>query len=239
MGRHGTIAGRKAAQDNKRAAIFTKCARAIMVAAKGGGDPAYNASLKHAIEKAKSGGMPKDKIEQAIKKGSGELAGDSLTESRFEGYGPSGVAIIVDVLTDNSNRATSSVKHIFDRYGGNLGTPGSVSYMFERKGVILIEKGLADEDSIMEAGIDAGLEDVIDADEYWEIRSSAEDFPVVADALQDAGFVLEESDIGFISNIETEPKDEQALKALTKMVDAFENDEDVQKVYTNCSVPLV
>jgi len=153
MGRHGTIAGRKAAQDNKRSAIFTKYARAIMVAAKAGGDPAYNASLKNAIDKAKSGGMPKDKIEQSIKKGTGELAGDTLTEARFEGYGASGVAVIVDVLTDNMNRATSVVKHIFDRNGGNLGTPGSVSYMFERKGVILIETGAADEESARHAWI--------------------------------------------------------------------------------------
>ena len=239
MGRHGTIAGRKAAQDNKRAAIFTKCARAIMIAAKNGGDPAYNAPLKHAIEKAKSGGMPKDKIEQAIKKGTGELAGDSLTESRFEGYGPSGVAVIVDVLTDNSNRATSSVKHIFDRHGGNLGSQGSVSYMFERKGVILIEKGMADEEAIMEAGLDAGLEDLIDADEYWEVRTATEDLQAVADALREAGFSLEEADVDFVPNIDAKPKDEQALKTLTKMIDAFENDEDVQKVYTNCSVPLL
>ena len=210
-----------------------------MVAAKAGGDPAYNASLKHAIEKAKSGGMPKDKIEQAIKKGTGELAGDTLTEARFEGYGPSGVAIIVDVLTDNMNRTTSAVKHIFERHGGNMGTPGSVSYMFERKGVILIEKSLADEDAIMEAGLDAGLEDVIDADEYWEVRTASEDMLAVADALSEAGFELEQADVDFIPNIETEPKDEHALKSLAKMIDAFDDDDDVQKVYTNSSAPLV
>ena len=239
MGRHGTIAGRKAAQDSKKAAIFTKCARAIMVAAKGGGDPAYNASLKHAIEKAKSGGMTKDRIEQAIKKGTGELAGDSLTEARFEGYGPSGVAIIVDVLTDNMNRATSSVKHIFDRNNGNFGAPGSVTYMFERKGVILIERSLAEEEDIMEAGLDAGLEDVIDAEEYWEVRTAPEDLLAVADALREAGYELEEADVDFIPNTLSEPKDEQALKSLIKIVDLFENEDDVQKVYTNCSVPLV
>ena len=239
MGRHGTIAGRKAAQDSKRAAIFTKYARAIMVAAKAGGDPAYNASLKNAIDKAKSINLPKDKIEQAIKKGTGELAGDTLTEARFEGYGPSGVAIIVDVLTDNTNRTTSSVKHTFDKYGGNMGTPGSVAYMFERKGVILIEKELADEDSIMEAGLDAGLEDVIDADEYWEIHTSVDDVHTVAEALREAGFELEQAEVDFIPNMSTEPKDEHALKSLTKMIDAFEENDDVQKVYTNCSVELI
>ena len=239
MGRHGTIAGRKAAQDNKRAAVFTKYARAIMVAAKAGGDPAYNASLKHAIDKAKGINMPKDKIEQAIKKGTGELAGDTLTEARFEGYGPSGIAVIVDVLTDNMNRTTAAVKHIFDRFGGNLGAPGSVSYMFERKGVILIEKGEADEDGIMEAGLDAGLEDVIDAEEYWEVRTSTEDLHAVADALQGAGYGLEQADVDFIPNMESEPKDGQALKSLSRMIDSFEDNDDVQKVYTNCSVALV
>jgi len=148
------------------------------------------------------------------------------------------VAVIVDVLTDNSNRATSAVKHIFDRFGGNLGTPGSVSYMFERKGVILIEKSAADEDAIMEAGLDAGLEDILDADEYWEVRTSTEDLHAVADALRDAGYALEEADVDFIPNMESEPKDEHALKSLSRMIDAFENEDDVQKVYTNCSVPL-
>ncbi|MCL2111528.1 MAG: YebC/PmpR family DNA-binding transcriptional regulator [Clostridiales bacterium] len=233
MGRHGTIAGRKAAQDSKRAAFFTKYARAIIVAAKGGGDPAYNASLKTAIDKAKSGGMPKDKIEQAIKKGTGELAGDVLTEGRFEGYGPSGIAIIVDILTDNMNRTTAAVKHNFDKYGGNLGAPGSVSYMFDRKGVVLIEKSAADEDAIMEAGLDAGLEDVLDAGDYWEVRTLPEDLHAVADALRGAGYELEEADVDFIPSMEAEPKDDEARKLLTKMLDAFEDDDDVQKVYTN------
>jgi len=239
MGRHGTIAGRKAAQDSKRAAVFTKYSRAIMVAAKHGGDPAYNASLKTAIEKAKSINLPKDKIEQAIKKGTGELSGDTLTEARFEGYGPSGVAVIVDVLTDNMNRTTSSVKHIFDKYGGNMGTPGSVAYMFERKGVILIERDLTTEDAIMEAGLEAGLEDVFDADEYWEIRTSSEDLHKLADALRDAGLELEDADVDYIPKMETEPKDEYAKSSLCKMVELFEDDDDVQKVYTNSSVALV
>jgi YebC/PmpR family DNA-binding regulatory protein len=239
MGRHGTIAGRKAAQDNKRAAIFTKYARAIMVAAKAGADPSYNASLRTAIEKAKSISMPKDKIEQAVKKGSGQIEGESYEEARFEGYGPSGVAVIVDVLTDNMNRTTSAVKHIFDRFGGNMGAPGCVSYMFERKGVILIEKSVSDEDSIMEAGLDAGLEDVIDAEEYWEVRTSPDDLIAVVDALTAAGIENEEADVEFIPSIEAAPKDDHALKSLSKMVDAFDENDDVQKVYNNSSVELV
>ena len=239
MGRHGTIAGRKAAQDNKRAAVFTKYARAIMVAAKGGADPSYNASLRTAIDKAKSISMPKDKIEQAIKKGSGQIEGESYEEARFEGYGPSGVAVIVDVLTDNMNRTTSAVKHIFDRFGGNMGAPGCVSYMFERKGVILIEKSVSDEDSIMEAGLDAGLEDVIDAEEFWEIRTSPDDLTAVVDALLATGIENEQADVEFIPSIEAAPKDDHALKSLSKMVDSFDDNDDVQKVYTNSSVELV
>ncbi|MCL2493427.1 MAG: YebC/PmpR family DNA-binding transcriptional regulator, partial [Clostridiales bacterium] len=156
----------------------------------------------------------------------------------FEGYGPSGVAVIVDVLTDNMNRTTSAVKHTFDRFGGNMGTPGCVSYMFERKGVILVEKSAADEDALMEAGLDAGLEDILDADEYWEIRTAPDDLTTVADALIAAGYELEESDVDFIPNMEAEIKDGHAEKSLVKMIDCFEENDDVQKVYTNCSLDL-
>jgi len=209
-----------------------------MVAAKAGADPEYNASLRNAIEKAKSIGMPKDKIEQAVKKGSGQMEGESYEEARFEGYGPSGVAVIVDVLTDNMNRTTAAVKHTFDRFGGNMGAPGCVSYMFERKGVILVDKTKATEDAIMDAGLDAGLEDILDADEFWEVRTSPEEFAAVADALRAAGIEPEEADTDFIPNMETEPKDEHAAKSLAKMLDAFEENDDVQKVYSNCSIEL-
>jgi YebC/PmpR family DNA-binding regulatory protein len=239
MGRHGTIAGRKAAQDNKRAAIFTKYARAIIMAAKAGGDPNYNASLKNAIDKAKSINMPNDKITRAIKKGTGELEGESYETGSFEGYGPSGVAVIVDVLTDNKNRTTSAIKHSFDRFGGNLGVPGCVSYMFERKGVILIEKtDEIDEDTLMETALEAGMEDMIDQEDSFEIRTTAEDFLAVAEALREAGYELIEADIEYVPNMETEPKSDADLRALTKMIDALEENDDVQKVYTNCAVEL-
>ena len=150
MGRHGTIAGRKAAQDSKRAAMFTKYAKAITVAAKDGGDPEYNAGLRVAIEKAKAISMPNDNIQRAIKKGTGELGGAAYEELTFEGYGLGGVAVIVDCLTDNNNRTAASVRSTFDKYGGNLGTPGCVSYMFSRKGVFVIEKtDEIDEDELM------------------------------------------------------------------------------------------
>ncbi|MDR2162950.1 MAG: YebC/PmpR family DNA-binding transcriptional regulator [Clostridiales Family XIII bacterium] len=239
MGRHGTIAGRKAAQDAKRGALFTKHARAIMMAAKGGGDPDYNASLKNAIERAKSINLPKDKITQAIKKGTGELEGETYEEISYEGYGPGGVAVVVDVLTDNKNRTNSAVKHIFDKYGGNLGVPGCVSYMFERKGLILVERaGGVDEDTLMEAALDAGAEDFRADDEFYEIVTATEDFHVVADALRAAGYELAEADIEQIANIASEPKTDGEKASLAKLIDALEEQDDVQKVYTNCSAAL-
>ena len=170
MGRHGTIAGRKAAQDSKRSALFTKYAKTITVAAKDGGDPEYNSSLRVAIEKAKGIGMPNDNINRAIKKGTGELGGSSYDELKFEGYGAGGVAIIVDCLTDNTNRTTSAVRSLFDKHGGNLGTPGCVSYMFARKGVILIEKSEeTEEDSLMDTALEAGAEDMVVHEDSFEI----------------------------------------------------------------------
>jgi YebC/PmpR family DNA-binding regulatory protein len=239
MGRHGTIAGRKAAQDSKRAAVFTKYARAITVAAKAGGDPDYNISLKHAIEKAKSINMPNDNIARAVKKGTGELAGESYEPGSFEGYGAGGVAVIVDVLTDNKNRTTSAVKHTFDRFGGNLGVPGCVSYMFERKGVILIERTDAiDEDALMELALEAGMDDMISYDDSFEIRTSQEAFNAVAEALRSARYELVEADIEYVPSMETAPA-ETDIKNLTRMIEALEENDDVQKVYTNCAVDLV
>ena len=239
MGRHGTIAGRKAAQDNKRAAVFTKYARAITVAAKGGGDPDYNVSLKHAIDKAKSINMPNDNIARAIKKGTGELAGESYETGSFEGYGAGGVAVIVDVLTDNRNRTTAAMKHAFDKYGGNLGVPGCVSYMFERKGIILIEKtDEISEDSLMEAALDAGMEDMITYDDSFEIQTTVESFNEVAEALKEAGYELLEADVEYVPSMETTPTDEGDIKNLKKMIDILEENDDVQKVYHNCTLDL-
>lgn len=239
MGRHGTIAGRKAAQDKKRGAIFTKVTREIIVAAKGGGDPEYNASLKNAISKAKAVNLPNEKIQNAIKKGTGEIEGESYESSTFEGYGPSGVAVIVDVLTDNKNRTTSNVKHAFDKNGGNLGVPGCVAYMFERKGIILIEKSDSiDEDTLMEAALEAGADDFIVDDEYYEVQTTPDDFHGVTDALTEAGYEFLESDIELVPNMESAPKTDSDLKALKKMIEMLEDDDDVQKVYTNSSVDL-
>ena len=240
MGRHGTIAGRKAAQDSKRAVIFTKYARAITVAAKAGGDPEYNISLKHAIDKAKGINMPNDNIARAIKKGTGELAGETYEPGSFEGYGAGGVAVIVDVLTDNKNRTTAAMKHAFDKYGGNLGVPGCVSYMFERKGIILIEKTESiDEDSLMETALEAGMDDMIVHDDSFEIVTTTDTFNAVCDALKDAGYEFVDADIEYVPAMESTPTDEADIKNLKKMIDILEDNDDVQKVYTNCTLDLV
>ncbi len=239
MGRHGTIAGRKAAQDSKRAAVFTKYARAITVAAKAGGDPEYNVALKHAIEKAKSINMPNDNISRAVKKGTGELAGETYEAGSFEGYGPGGVAVIVDVLTDNKNRTTSAVKHAFDRFGGNLGTPGCVSYMFAQKGVIIIEKtDKIDEDALMEQALEAGADDFIAYDDSFEILTAPENFNQVNDALKGMGYEAIEADVDYLPSMEATPTSEGDLKNLTRLIDTLEENDDVQKVYHNCSVEL-
>lgn len=239
MGRHGTIAGRKAAQDSKRAAVFTKYARAIIVAAKAGGDPNYNSSLRTAIDKAKGIGMPNDNINRAIKKGTGELAGESYEPGSFEGYGAGGVAVIVDVLTDNKNRTTAAMKHAFDKFGGNLGVPGCVSYMFDRKGVIIIEKtdGI-DEDALMEAALEAGADDMATYEDSFEIQTSPESFDDVNDAIKAAGYEPLEADVEYVPSMEATPTEPADIKNLKKMIELLEDNDDVQKVYTNCSIDL-
>lgn len=238
MGRHGTIAGRKEKQDSKRSAMFTKVARAITVAAKNGGDPEYNAELKQAIDKGKAINMPNDNITRAIKKGTGEIEGVTYEEMSFEGYGASGVAVIVDVLTDNKNRTTSAVKSTFDKFGGNLGTPGCVSYMFSKKGVIFIEKtDKTIEDDLMEVALDAGMEDMQVYEDSFEILTSPEDFTEVANQLRKAGYEFVEADIEYLPSMEVTP-DSQDITKLTKMIDLLEENDDVQKVYHNCAIEL-
>ena len=239
MGRHGTIAGRKAAQDSKRAAIFTKYARQITVAAKAGGDPEYNATLRLAIEKAKAISMPNDNINRAIKKGTGELAGETYEELSFEGYGVGGVAVIVEALTDNTNRTTSAVRSTFDKYGGNLGTPGCVSYMFSRKGIILIEKtDSIDEDSLMETALESGADDMISNEDSFEIITDPASYTDVHHALVEAGYEIAESDVEYVPSMEAAPKDPHDVAKLAKMIELLEDNDDVQKVYTNCSIDL-
>ena len=236
MGRHGTIAGRKEAQDRKRAASFTKIVRLITVAARGGDNPEFNVALKHAIEKAKAINMPNDNINRAIKKGTGTDGSASFDTLNYEGYGPAGVAIIVETLTDNKNRTAANVKTIFDRNGGNLGVTGCVSYMFERTGEIIIEK-TADtvEEQIMEIALEAGMDDMETFDDSFYITTSTENFDSVSSALREAGYVLLEADIQFVPSIEVDSMDDEDEEKLRKLIDLLENDDDVQKVHHNYS----
>ncbi len=237
MGRHGTIAGRKAAQDSKRAAMFTKYARAIIVAAKAGGDPDYNPSLRVAIDKAKGIGMPNDNINRAIKKGTGELAGETYEELSFEGYGVDGIAVIVNALTDNRNRTTASVRSTFDKWGGNLGTTGCVSYMFSRKGVILLDSEGLDEEEVMMLALDAGADDLIVNEDHFEVQCEPGVYHDVHGALQEAGYEILSSEVEYLPSMESTPKEEN-IKKLKKMIDLLEENDDVQNVYTNCAIDL-
>ena len=238
MGRHGTIAGRKAAQDSKRAARFTTYARLITVAAKAGGDPDYNPALRTAIDKAKAAGLPNDNITRAIKKGTGELAGETYEELKFEGYGAGGVAVIVEALTDNKNRTTSSVKHAFDKFGGNLGTPGCVSYMFETKGVIEFDKETGvTEDQLMEVALEAGADDIVEYEDSFEVLCAPDVFNDVMAAINDAGLETLEADIEQVPSMTSTP-DASQIGSLRKMIEILEDDDDVQKVYTNCGIDL-
>lgn len=237
MGRHGTIAGRKEAQDKKRAAAFTKYVRLITVAARDGADPDYNVALKHAIEKAKGINMPNDNIQRAIKKGSGADGSVSFDSLNYEGYGPGSVAIIVEILTDNRNRTASSVKSLFDKFGGNVGTPGCVSYMFNRKGTIEIEREEnVTEDDIMEVALDAGMDDITTYYDSFYITTPIESFDSVCDALKNAGYKLIDSDLAYVPTIEVENISEAEKERLFKLIDALEDNDDVQKVHHNCKI---
>lgn len=234
MGRHGTIAGRKDAQDKKRAAAFTKVVRLITVAARDGADPEYNVNLKHALEKAKAVNMPNDNIKRAIQKGAGNGEGDAFTSITYEGYGPGGVAIIVETLTDNKNRSVANVKNAFDKLGGNLGVSGSVSYMFDRKGVIEIEKtDKTDEDEIMDIALEAGMEDMITYDDSFYIKTSLETFDDVKEALKSKSYEFIEADIEYVPSIEVETLSQEDKEKLLKLIDKLEDDDDVQKVHHN------
>ena len=222
MGRIGNIINKKGKQDAKRAKIFTKHARAIAVAAKeGGGNPDYNAALKTAIEKAKADNMPNDNIDRAIAKGAGAGANENYETIVYEGYGPGGVAVIVETLTDNKNRTAGNVRYYFDKNGGNLGTSGCVSFMFDNKGQILIEASDdVSEDELMEAALEAG----------------AEDFAAVRDELQAKGYEFISADVKLIPQTTTELTDETQLKMMNKLVDMLEDDDDVQNVYHNWEI---
>ena len=238
MGRIGNIINRKGKQDAKRASVFTKHARAITVAAKeGGGDPEYNAALKTAIEKAKADNMPNDNINRAVAKGSSAGGGEDYFSNTYEGYGPGGVAVIVETLTDNKNRTAGNVRYYFDKNGGNLGTSGCVSFMFDNKGQILIEASDdVSEDELMEAALEAGAEDFITEEDGYEVVTAPEDFAAVRDELQAKGYEFISADVKLIPQTTTELTDETQLKMMNKLVDMLEDDDDVQNVYHNWEI---
>ena len=230
------IKGRKGAQDAKRGKIFQKLSREIYVAAKAGGaDPSANSALRLVMDKARAENMPKDNINRAIKKATESGAGDHYDELTFEGYGPGGVAILVHTLTDNKNRTQTNVRVAFTRNGGTLGETGSVSYQFDRKGYIAIERSTTemDEDALFELIIDAGAEDLQTSEEVFEIYTEAEAFTAVRDALEEAGLTLARAELTMVPQ-NTIDLDESQREKLEKLVDKLEDDEDVSEVFTNC-----
>ena len=233
------IKNKKGKEDARRGKVFTKLARYIMVAAKeGGGDPEYNPALKAAIEKAKAENMPNDNIERAIKKGTGELGADIFEEIIYEGYGPAGIAVFVSCLTDNRNRTASEVRHAFDKYGGNLGQTGCVSFMFDRKGLIAIEKEESiNEEELMMMAIDLGAEDFISDEDGFEIITSPEDFNEVRNGLSENGFNFVVAEVTFIPQNTVSLTDEKDIKNMVKMIDVLEDNDDVQDVYHNWEMP--
>lgn len=227
------IKNKKGNEDAKRGKIFTKHARNITVAAREGGDnPDYNPTLKQAIDKAKSDNMPNDNIERAIKKATGEGGGDNYSRIIYEGYGPAGVAIIVDCLTDNVQRTAPEVRHAFDKNGGNLGTDGSVMFMFDHKGEILVDNTGKDFDQFMMDALEAGADDVIQEDEYFEAITSIEAFNDAIENLKNAEYKVERSVISYIAQNEIEV-DTDYHEKLEKLIDTLEDNDDVQEVYTN------
>lgn len=238
MGRIGNIIDRKSKQDAKKAKIYTKLARLITVAAReGGGEIEYNAALKNAIDKAKLQNMPNDNIDRAIKKGTGELGADQYEEIVYEGYGPSGVAVIVEVLTDNRNRTAGDIRHAFDKNGGNLGTSGCVSFMFDRKGQIIIEKNdEIDEETIMMTALEAGAEDFISEEDAYEIITSIEDFNTVKEGLEKEKYIFVEAKIAYLPQTLTQLQSEDDIKKMNKLIDMLEDNDDVQEVHSNWEI---
>ena len=232
------IQNKKGKADAKRGKIFTKIGRELMIAVKNGGpDPDNNPKLRDAIAKAKAANMPNDTVQRSIKKASGELGAVDYERIVYEGYGPSGVAVIVDTLTDNKNRSAGNVRSAFTKGGGNMGTTGCVGFMFQEKGEIVIEKGDLDEEELMMMALDAGAEDFnSDEEEVFIITTTPEDFGTVREALEAEGLEFLEAAVKMIPDTYTEI-DEEAAKKFQKMLDLLEDDDDVQEVYHNAEFP--
>jgi YebC/PmpR family DNA-binding regulatory protein len=233
-----TIKHKKGAADAKRGKVFTRIIKEMTIAARlGGGDPDANPRLRAAVAEAKANNMPKDNIERAIKRGSGELEGAMYEEVTYEGYGPGGVAIIVEALTDNGNRTTPEIRHAFEKNGGNLGTPGSVKFQFERKGYFAVEKSAADEDKLMEIAIEAGADDLQSDDpDAFEIYTSPESFEAVRQALENNKIPTIEAKLGMIpANYVS--LDENKSRQVMKLLEVLDDHDDVQNVWSNFDIP--
>ncbi|MBF0118545.1 MAG: YebC/PmpR family DNA-binding transcriptional regulator [Desulfobacterales bacterium] len=232
-----SIKHKKGAADARRGKIFTKLIKEITIAARlgGGGDPSSNPRLRAAILAAKSENMPKDNIERAIKKGTGELEGVSYEESTYEGYGPGGTAVLVDSLTDNKNRAVAEIRHIFSKCGGNLGESGCVAWMFENKGYIVVDKKHVAEDVIMEKALDAGAEDVREDGDNYEVITAPSDFETVKTALEKASIPLNSSEVTMLPKTTVNVNGKEAEQTI-RLMDMLDDCDDVQKFFTNANI---
>ena len=231
------IKHRKAASDKKRGKAWSKAAHAIIVAARlGGGDVRANTRLAMAVQDAKKVNMPADTIDRAIKRGTGELQGPETVELTYEGYGPGGVAMVIECLTDNRQRTAPDLKHIFEKNGGNLGVPGSVMHSFARKGVIVVRKEKAPEEALFEIAAGAGAEDLESDDEFYTITTGATEFEPVKKALERASIIAESAQLEYLAHMRNNVDEETAAR-VQKLIDALEENNDVQNVYTNHEPP--
>ncbi|MFR8010670.1 MAG: YebC/PmpR family DNA-binding transcriptional regulator [Clostridia bacterium] len=229
-----TIKRKKEKTDNQRAKVFTKIGREISVAVKAGGpDPNSNSKLKDIIAKAKANNVPNDNIDRIIKKAAGEGGADNYEEIVYEGYGPSGVAVIVETLTDNRNRTAADVRHYFDKYGGNMGQTGCVSFMFNRQGVIAIEKEDLDEEKVMEDALEAGAVDFLTDGDVFEIRTEPNDLGGVRDDLEAKGYAFVSAEVEYIPTTYTKLTNEDDIANMNKMLEMMEDNDDIQDVWHN------
>ena len=235
-----TIKRKKEKTDGARAKVFTKIGRELAVAVRegGGADPASNSKLRECIAKAKANNVPNDNIERIIKKAAGSTDSSSGESITYEGYGPCGIAVIVETLTDNRNRTAGDIRHYFDKYGGNLGTQGCVSFMFTQKGLIVIEKEDNDEDKLMEDALEAGAADFSsESDDVYEIYTEPEDFGTVMEELEKKGYEFVSADVSMIPSTYTKIEDEEAAEKMQKLLDILDDNDDVQNVYHNWDMP--
>ncbi len=233
-----TIKHKKAATDAKRGKIFTKLIKEVTVAARlGGGDVSANPRLRAAIDAAKAQNMPKSNIERAIKKGTGELEGVNYEEITYEGYGPGGVAVLVETITDNRQRTVADVRHLLAKRGGNMGEPGSVSWVFEKKGLIVIEKDKVDEETLMDVALEAGAEDIRDEGSEWEVETAPEALENVRDAVNEAGIEIISAEVSMVPGNTVKLEDEKLARQMLLLMEALEENDDVQNVYANFDIP--